>query len=120
MTDYTTEQLVAFFIEKLQEKKAEDIISIDIRKMDNAMTEFLLICTGTTNIHVQAIADFLLEETKKEFKEVPFSKEGFDNSFWILLDYVNIVVHIFQPEYRTFYDIESLWADGEIKTHTEN
>jgi ribosome-associated protein len=119
MINYTTEQLVAFFIEKLQEKKAQDIVSIDIREMDNAMTEFLIICTGTTNIHVQSIADFLIKETRKKIRERPFSQEGFDNAFWVLLDYINIVIHIFQPEYRSFYDIEGLWADGKIKKHIE-
>ena len=119
MTHYTSEQLVSFFVEKLQEKKAENIISIDLREMNNSMAEFLIVCSGSVAQHVEALADFLLDETKKQFGETPLSKEGFENAYWILLDYVTVVVHIFQPQYREFYDIESLWADGKVTHYTE-
>ena len=101
-------------IKGLQDLKGENIVSIDLSVVDNAVCEYFLICTGTSNTHVNALAASVKREVKTALKENPWHSEGFGNSEWIILDYVNTVVHIFQEEARNFYNIEELWADAKI------
>ena len=106
--------LVDVLVKGLQEKKAENIVTIDLRGLENAICDFFIICSGTSNTHVSALAKAAEEEARKTLGEKPWHSEGFGNAEWVLLDYVNTVVHIFQDEARNFYNIEGLWADAII------
>jgi len=88
---------------------------LNLKKVENSVCEYFIVCSGDSNTHVSAIANSIDAEVKKNLKEDAWHKEGFQNAEWILLDYVTVVVHIFQPEARNFYRIEKLWSDAEIK-----
>lgn len=106
--------LVDIIIKGLQEKKAENIVTIDLRSLENAVCDFFVICSGNSTTHVGALSKAAEEEVRKTLDEKPWHSEGFGNAEWILLDYVNTVVHIFQEEARNFYNIEGLWADAVV------
>lgn len=116
---YNTNDLVQATIEGLQEKKAEDIIKIDLRNIDGAVCKYFIICNGTSNTHVNALADSTEDYVRENLGEKLWKKEGLDNAQWVLLDYADVVVHIFQKEYRDFYQLENLWADAPITKITE-
>jgi ribosome-associated protein len=99
----------------MQEKKAKEIVCIDLRNMKNAVADFFVICHADSKTHVEAIADSIEEYVHDKTGENPYHKEGTANAEWILLDYVDVVAHIFQKELRDFYGIERLWADAEIQ-----
>ena len=101
-------------IKGLQEVKGEDIVSFDMRALDNAVCDYFIVCNGSSSTHVNALADSVKDELKKTLNERAWHFEGFGNAEWIILDYVNTVVHIFQKEAREFYNLEGLWADAEI------
>ena len=109
-----TEQLAEVVIKGMQDLKAENIISIDLREIENAVCEYFIVCTGTSSTHVSALGGSVEREVRDTLQDRPWHKEGFGNSEWILLDYANIVVHIFQEEARGFYNLEGLWADAKI------
>lgn len=98
--------------ELAMEKKGEDITIMEMSGLTNTCDYFVLI-TGSTDIHNRTIADFIERELRNEGLHV-YHKEGYDNANWILLDYVDVVVHIFKPEVREYYDLESLWADAKV------
>lgn len=106
-------------IESIEEKKGKGIISLDFKNIENAVCEYFIICQGTSKVHVEAIADFVIENVKQKIKTAPWHKEGFENAEWILIDYANIIVHVFQEETRKFYKLENLWADADIKHYKE-
>lgn len=110
------EELKDCIILSMQDKKAFDIVSIDLRQLNNPITDIFIICHGTSNKQVEAIADNIVENVYKTILEKPWQKEGYENKEWILLDYVNIVTHVFVKEKREFYSIEELWGDGELTT----
>ena len=100
----------------LLEKKAEHIINLDLTKIENAISKYFVIVTANSKIHANALAAFVEDFVRDNLREKPWQKEGFENSEWILLDYVDIVVHIFQDDIRAFYRLEQLWSDAkEIK-----
>jgi ribosome-associated protein len=107
-------------IKAIQEKKGENIVSLDLRKIPEAVADFFILCEANSNTQVKAIADFVEEEVKKFTDETPYKHEGFTAQQWILVDYVNIVVHIFIPETRKFYKLEEMWSDAERMEHLEN
>jgi ribosome-associated protein len=109
-----TQLLVDVIIKGLQDVKGEDIVSIDMRKLDNAVTAYFVICTGNSNTHVAALGSAVEREVRKTLKDRAWHTEGYRNAEWVLLDYINVVVHIFQKEQRDFYNLEGLWADAEI------
>jgi ribosome-associated protein len=109
------ERLRKIIIDGMQEKKAKEIVCIDLRNIKNAVTDFFIICHADSKAHIDAIAKSVEEFVYKKQGESPFHKEGQSNSEWILLDYLNVVVHIFRHEQREFYGIERLWADAEIQ-----
>lgn len=111
--------LVNAVIKGIQEKKGQNIICLDLRKIQNAVCEHFIICQGNATTQVSAIADSIKEEVKKETGERPFHSEGYENSQWILVDYITVVVHIFLPDVRGFYNLEDLWADAEILEYAE-
>lgn len=101
-------------IKGIQEKKGKKIVSMNLKKIQNAVTDYFIICHGTSSTQVEAIADSVEFEVRKETGMKPWHKEGFQNAEWILLDYTDVVVHVFQEKTRNFYQIESLWADAEV------
>jgi ribosome-associated protein len=106
-------------IKALQEKKAENIVSLDLRKIHEAVADFFIVCEATTGMQVKGIGDHLQDEVKKECNEVPFKHEGYQHAKWVLIDYVNVVVHIMQPESRKFYKLEDLWSDAPLAEHND-
>ncbi|MEJ6505220.1 MAG: ribosome silencing factor [Crocinitomicaceae bacterium] len=107
-----SEYLYNAIVEGMQENKANDIVVLDLRELDGAITEFFVICSGDSDTHVDGIANSISRHVRKEMKEKPWKIEGKTNSDWILLDYVNVVGHIFYKDKRSFYDIEELWSDA--------
>lgn len=107
-------------IKAIQDKKGENVVSLDLRKIPEAVADFFILCEANSNTQVKAIADFVEDEVKKNTEETPYKHEGFTAQQWILVDYVNIVVHIFIPETRKFYNLEEMWSDSERMEHLEN
>ena len=110
----TSQILSEVVIKGLQELKGEDIISIDFSPLENPVCDNFIVCTGTSNTHVSSLAGSVEKEVRETLNDKPWKKEGFGNSEWIILDYVNTVVHIFQEESRHFYNLDGLWADANI------
>ncbi len=103
----------------ISEKQGIDINLLDFSKIENSVSAYFIICHGESSVQVRAIADFVDEVVKKQYKEDPWFVEGYNNAEWILLDYADIVVHIFQKDKRNFYKLEDLWADAEIQQYSE-
>ncbi len=114
-----SEVLTKNIIKAIQEKKGDNIACLNLKNIDASVTDYFVICDGTSNTQVNAIKDSVEEEVRKAMGEKPWHVEGTTNAEWILMDYVNVVVHIFQKETREFFNIEGLWADAEI-SHIEN
>ena len=110
-------KLFKTIIKSIQEKKGSNILSLDLRKIDEAVADFFILCEGSSHIQVRAIADNVVEEIWKQTKEKPFHFESGDH--WTLVDYVNVVVHVFQPEQRHFYNLEGLWGDAIQMEHND-
>jgi ribosome-associated protein len=104
-------------IHAIQEKKGENITSLDLRKIPEAVADFFIICEATNPNQLRAIADFVEEDVKKKTGELPYKHEGRQAQQWILIDYVNIVVHIMLPEPRKFYQLEEMWSDAPGMEH---
>src|SRR5574344_2675689 len=102
-------------VQALMEKKGEDITIIDLEKVDNVLFRNFIICSGTSKTHVVTLSDYVQEVTKREANIRPTYVEGVMNGEWILLDYFDTIVHIFQQEVRNFYQLEMLWNDANIK-----
>lgn len=99
----------------MQDKKAQDIAVIDLRSQQNAIADYFIICSGTSNTQVEAIADSIQNMVYKESKESPRHKEGYETAEWVLVDYVDVVAHVFQKNKREHYGLEDLWGDAEIE-----
>ncbi len=110
----SADQLSQIVIHGMQEKKAKDIVLVDLRETDSAVADFFIICTGTSDTQVDAIADSVEKEVKDALKEYPLHVEGKTSKEWILIDYADVVVHIFKQEKREFYGLEQLWGDAKI------
>lgn len=113
----SVEALVAVIVHGLQEKKGMKIVSLDLRKTSSAFADFFVICHGGSSRQVDALADSVEVEVRKALKEKPSHREGNDESEWVLVDYIDVVVHIFSEEKRNFYQLEELWGDGKITQH---
>jgi len=109
------EVLLNSVIKGIFEKKGQNVLKIDLRKLENRITDYFVICHASSGTQVSAICDSVDDTVRKEAGEKPSHIEGLDNSFWVLLDYGNVIVHIFLEEYRNFYSLESLWADAAIE-----
>lgn len=103
----------------VQEKKGKQIVKLDLRNTSNSVTNHFVICHGTSKTHIEAIADSVIDIVKTNTGENPKHKEGYANAEWILIDYFDVVIHIFQEATRRFYKLEDLWADAEIQ-HIES
>lgn len=113
------EMLAEVVVKGMQDKKAKNIIKIDLTEIKASVADYFVICHGDSDRQVRAIADSVEDEVRKVLNEKPAGREGESVARWILLDYVNVVVHIFQREVRDFYEIEDLWHDGKF-THYED
>jgi ribosome-associated protein len=104
-------------IQSIQSKKGEHIVSLDLRKIPEAVADFFIICVASSKTQVKAIADFIADEVKIHCQENPFHHEGGQTAQWVLIDYVNVVVHVFLPEARKFYRLEEMWSDAPQAEH---
>ncbi len=109
-----SKELVKVIIEGMQEKKAKRIVTVDMSALD-APCQWFVICEAESNIHTMSIATETKDYVRKHANEKPFASDGYENCQWIALDYGNVMAHVFQPEYREFYDIEHLWEDAVIE-----
>jgi ribosome-associated protein len=112
-----SKKIAEVIIHGIQEKKGKDIVSLDLRNISSSVSDFFVVCHADSSTQVKAIADSVEDEMYKAFNEEPWHKEGFQNSEWILLDFVSVVVHIFRTEKRDYYGVEDLWGDAELKRH---
>jgi ribosome-associated protein len=112
--DLSSEELCKLVVKGMQEKKAVDIVVMDLRDVKNAISDYFVICSGNSDTQIDAIADSVEEEVFKASQINPWHEEGKMNREWILLDYVDVVVHVFKKDRRVFYDLEQLWGDAEI------
>ena len=110
----STDELIAVIIKGIDEVKGEDIQLLDLREIENTVCDYFIICSGNSNTQVNAISGSVQKIVSKEIKDKPWHIEGQSSAEWVLMDYVNVVVHIFQKQVRDFYDIESLWGDAKI------
>lgn len=104
-------------ISAIQQKKGENIVSLDLRKIPEAVADFFVVCEATSSTQVKGIADFVESHLREVLNEAPYHHEGHQGLHWILIDYVNIVVHVMQPETRKFYKLEEMWSDAEVEEH---
>jgi ribosome-associated protein len=107
--------LLKSVVKGIYEKKGHDVLKIDLRNLENRIADYFVICHGTSVTQVDSICDSVEDTARKMAGEKPLHIEGLDNCFWVLLDYGNVVVHIFLEKYRNFYSLESLWADATIQ-----
>ncbi|MBU0764389.1 MAG: ribosome silencing factor [Bacteroidetes bacterium] len=110
-----SEKLVSAIIESILAKKGEEVVSVDLTGIENAVCRYFVICHAASNTQVRAIAENVERNVRKKLKEHVWQREGTDNCQWVLLDYADVVVHVFQSPYREFYNLEGLWADAYIK-----
>ena len=106
-------------IRAIQDKKGEHIVSLDLRKIPEAVADFFIICEANNQPQIRAISDSVEAEVKKNCGETPFHHEGKQNLQWVLIDYVNVVVHIMVPESRKFYKLEEMWSDAAMEEHND-
>ena len=111
-----TELLLESAIKGIHEKKGQNVLKIDLRKLENRITDYFIICHASSTTQVSAISDSIDDIVRKEAGQKPLHIEGLDNCFWVLLDYGEVIVHVFVEEYRSFYSLESLWADAKIES----
>lgn len=110
--EVSSRKLCDAIVEGMQENKAKDIVVLELKGISNAVCDYFVICSGDSSTHVDGIATSVNRHTRKELKEKPWHTEGKTNSEWVLLDYINVVAHIFYRDARPFYDLEDLWADA--------
>lgn len=112
--------LIGHIIKGIEEVKGNDIDILDLREIENTVCDYFIICTGTSNTQVNAIVNSVQKTVSKALKDKPWHVEGLENAEWILMDYVDVVVHVFQKQIREYYDIESLWGDAKITSIETN
>lgn len=110
-------KLFKTIIKAIQEKKGESIVSLDLRKIEEASSDFFIICQASNGPQIRAIADSIEDAVRQECGEAPYHQEGRTNLQWVLIDYVNIVVHVMHPESRAFYKLEEMWSDAQLQEH---
>lgn len=110
-----TDVLLGSVIKGIFEKKGQNVLKLDLTKLENRIADYFIICHGSSGTQVSAICDSVDDTVRKETLEKPLHIEGLENCFWVLLDYGSIIVHVFLEEHRNFYSLESLWADAAIE-----
>tara|TARA_R110000868_G_scaffold3388_7_gene21911 strand:- start:6438 stop:6809 length:372 start_codon:yes stop_codon:yes gene_type:complete len=109
----SADQLISVIISGIEDVKGNEINILDLRDIENTVCDYFIICEGTSNTQVSAIVKSIQKKVSKELKDHPWHVEGEDNAEWVLIDYVNVVIHVFQKHIRDYYDIESLWGDAK-------
>jgi len=117
---YISNELITNIINSIEEVKGEEVILIDMKKIDNSPCDYFIICDGSSNTQVNAIVSKIKRNVSKLLSEKPLNIEGLENCKWVLIDYINIVVHVFQKEIRNYYNIESLWGDAKHTKFVSN
>lgn len=108
-------RLSEVIVQGMLEKKAGEIVVIDLRKVQNAVADYFVLCSGNSDTQIDAISESIEEEVKKRTSQTPWHREGHNQREWILIDYVDVVAHVFNKEKRAFYGLEELWGDGIIQ-----
>lgn len=106
--------LITTIISGIEDVKGKEIKILDLREIENTVCDYFIICEGTSNTQVSAIVNSIQKLVSKTLSDKPWHVEGMDNQEWVLIDYVNVVVHVFQKHIRDYYDIESLWGDAKM------
>ena len=114
-----TNILLENIINAIQDVKGKEIISLDLRKIDSAICKYFVICTGTSNTHVNSIESNIKKTISRDLGEKPFHIEGNNIGEWVLMDYSDIIVHVFQEKTRAFYNIKDFWGDAKFKNYKE-
>ena len=112
--------LISNIISGIDNVKGLDVSLLDLRDIENTVCSYFVVCTGSSNTHVNAIVSSIQKSVSKELKEKPFHTEGNDNAEWVLMDYVNVVVHVFQKQIREYYNIEEIWGDAKTTKIASN
>ncbi|BDC98075.1 ribosome silencing factor [Persicobacter psychrovividus] len=110
----TSEELSQMVVMGMLDKKASNVVVMDLRKVGNAVADFFVVATGNSDTQVESIARGVDEEVFKQCKTNPWHREGMDNREWVLIDYVDVVVHVFKQDKREFYNLENMWGDAKI------
>jgi ribosome-associated protein len=110
----SADELISLILHGIEEVKGVEINILDLRDLDNTVCDYFVICNGTSNTHVKAIVNSIQKTVSKAIHDKPWHVEGSDNAEWVLIDYVNVVVHVFQKQARELYDIEGLWGDARV------
>lgn len=113
--EVSSEMLSNWIVDGMLEKKASDVVVMDLRMIEHAVADYFVICSGNSDTQIDAISDSVEKETYKKSKQYPWKREGKESKEWVLLDYVDVIVHIFNKEKRKFYDLEYLWGDAKIQ-----
>lgn len=113
-TKASSDELITLILQGIEEVKGIDINLLDLREIENTVCDYFIICNGTSNTHVNAIVNSIQKTVSRGIKDKPWHVEGSENAQWVLMDYVDVVVHVFQKQIREFYDIEGLWGDAKI------
>jgi len=113
-TKASADELIALILHGIEEVKGVDINLLDLREIENTVCDYFIICNGTSNTHANAIVSSIQKTVGKAIQDKPWHIEGSENAEWVLMDYVNVVVHVFQKHIREFYDIEGLWGDAKV------
>ena len=112
--------LISNIVLGIDNVKGIDVSLLDLRDIENTVCSYFVVCTGSSNTHVNAIVTAIKKTVSKELMEKPFHTEGNDNAEWVLIDYVNVVVHVFQKQIRDYYNIEELWGDAKTTKIASN
>jgi len=112
-------KILKTIIKAIKDKKGENIVSLDLRKVNEAVADFFIVCEATNQPQVRAIADQVKHEVKLICGETPYHHEGYQNLSWVLIDYVNVVVHVMLSDTRNFYKLEEMWSDGTVLEHKD-
>jgi ribosome-associated protein len=116
----TEDSLISNIISGIDNVKGLEVSLLDLRDIENTVCNYFVVCTGSSNTHVNAIVGSIQKTVSKELKEKPFHTEGNDNAEWVLIDYINVVVHVFQRQTREYYNIEELWGDAKTTKIASN
>jgi len=116
----TEDSLISNIVDGIENVKGLDVSILDLRDIENTVCKYFVVCTGSSNTHVSAIVSAITKKVSKELKEKPFQTEGNENAEWVLIDYINVVVHVFQKQIREYYNIEELWGDAKTTKVASN
>ena len=108
------DELISLIVQGIEDIKGQNISLLDLRNIENSVCDYFIICNGNSNTQVNAIVSSVQKNVSKNIREKPYQIEGVENAEWVLMDYINVVVHVFQKHKREYYDIENLWGDAKI------